>query len=100
MHRLSVWCSLRGVLFTGEWMKTISCKIFVFVPLVFFAAAASAEDVAVVKPVRKPVVLPGLVVDFKSQCVDLEAKICLDAGYLELIACSLPPISCSTAALS
>ena len=42
-----------GVLFTGEWMKTISCKIFVFVHLVLFAAAASAEDVAVLKPVRK-----------------------------------------------
>ncbi len=70
-------------------MKTISSKTFAFVLLVFFAAVgANADETAVVKSVRKPVVLPGLVVDFKNQCVDLEAKICLDAGYLELIACT------------
>ena len=37
--------------------------------------------------VRAPIKLPGLVVDFKKQCVDLEASVCLDHGFLELIAC-------------
>ena len=37
---------------------------------------------------RKPFVLPGLVVDFEKQCIDLDASICLDQGYLELVACS------------
>lgn len=40
------------------------------------------------KQQRKNVELPGLVIDFKNQCIDLEATICLDNGYLELVACS------------
>ena len=36
---------------------------------------------------KKPVKLPGLVVDFDKRCVDLEATICLEKGSLELIAC-------------
>jgi hypothetical protein len=75
-------------LFTGEWMKTISCKILAFVSIVLLTAPTVRSDEPAAKSVRKPVALPGLVVDFKNQCVDLEAKICLDAGYLELIACT------------
>lgn len=37
---------------------------------------------------RKPVRLPGLLVDFENQCLDLDAKVCLDKGFLELIACT------------
>ena len=45
-----------------------------------------AADIS--EPVRKPVKLPGMVIDFQKRCVDLEATICLDRGYLELIACT------------
>ena len=70
-------------------MKTISCKALVFVSIVLITTSVvCAEESAAVKSVRKPVVLPGLVVDFQKRCVDLEAKVCLDAGYLELIACT------------
>ena len=47
-----------------------------------------ADEVTPTKPPCRPVKLPGLVVDFEKQCVDLEAKICLDKGLLELIACT------------
>ncbi len=41
------------------------------------------------KAARKPVKLPGMVVDyFEKRCVDLEGTICLDKGLLELIACT------------
>jgi len=40
------------------------------------------------KPVRKNVKLPGLVLNFQKRCVDIEASICLDRGFLELIACT------------
>lgn len=70
-------------------MKTISCKtLAVFSIVLITTPAVCAEESAAVKSVRKPVVLPGLVVDFQKRCVDLEAKVCLDAGYLELIACT------------
>lgn len=70
-------------------MKTISCKALAFVSTVLITiSVVCSEESAAVKSVRKPVVLPGLVVDFQKRCVDLEAKVCLDAGYLELIACT------------
>lgn len=37
---------------------------------------------------RKPVKLPGMVIDLEQRCLDLEARICLDNGFLELLACS------------
>ena len=41
------------------------------------------------KPARKPVKLPGMVIDyFEKRCVDLEGTICLEKGLLELIACT------------
>jgi hypothetical protein len=40
------------------------------------------------KPVRAPVKLPGMLIDIEKRCVDLEAAICLDEGFLELIACT------------
>ena len=40
------------------------------------------------KPPRKNVKLPGLVIDFQKRCVDLEGSICLDRGFLELVACT------------
>jgi hypothetical protein len=32
--------------------------------------------------------LPGLVINFRKRCVDVDASICLDRGALELIACT------------
>ncbi|MAG93172.1 MAG: hypothetical protein CMJ48_05420 [Planctomycetaceae bacterium] len=43
---------------------------------------------AATNPVRKNVKLPGLVVNFRERCVDLESSVCLDQGFLELIACT------------
>jgi len=40
------------------------------------------------KPPFKNVKLPGLVINFQERCVDLEGSICLDRGFLELIACT------------
>lgn len=61
---------------------------FVAVVLPLFANTIQAEDSAPKKSAPKPVKLPGMVVDFENRCVDLEATICLDKGFLELIACS------------
>ena len=47
-----------------------------------------ADEVTPAKPARKPVKLPGIVIDFEKQCVDLEATVCLDRGFLELVACA------------
>ncbi len=40
------------------------------------------------RPVRKNVKLPGLIIDFRNHCIDVEASVCLDRGALELIACT------------
>jgi len=40
------------------------------------------------RPTRKNVKLPGLVINFRKRCVDIEAAVCLDRGTLELIACT------------
>lgn len=37
---------------------------------------------------KKPIELPGLLVDFQNQCIDLEATVCLEKGWLELVACT------------
>ena len=47
-------------------------------------AAPPAED----KPAAEKVELPGITIDVKNKRVDVEAKIALDDGLLELIACT------------
>jgi hypothetical protein len=37
----------------------------------------------------QPLKLPGLTINSKERCVDIEATICLDEGALELIACTI-----------
>ena len=72
-------------------MKTIFrlTAAFVFLQMIIMRTVGAEETDAVeVKSVRKPVALPGLIVNFEKRCVDLEARVCLDAGYLELIACT------------
>ena len=72
-------------------MKTIFrlTAAFVFLQMIVMRTVGAEETDAVeVKSVRKPVALPGLIVNFEKRCVDLEARVCLDAGYLELIACT------------
>lgn len=49
--------------------------------------ASEADEPAPKKSTRKPLILPGMVVDFENRCVNLEATICLDKGLLELVAC-------------
>jgi len=47
-----------------------------------------APKTSAAKSVRKNVKLPGLVINFRERCVDLEATVCLDEGMLELVACT------------
>ena len=56
--------------------------------LSFIWNTSSAEDPTPEKPTRKPVKLPGMVIDFEKRSVDLEATVCLDRGFLELVACT------------
>jgi len=49
---------------------------------------SSVTEKPAAKPARKNLSLPGLVINFQQQCVDIEATICLDEGMLELIACN------------
>jgi len=55
------------------------------------AVAPSSEEPAAKpapKPARKSVKLPGLVIDLPQRCVDIESTVCLEDGFLELIACT------------
>ncbi len=56
--------------------------------LSLFSNLLHADEATPKKLSRKPVKLPGMVIDFEKRCVDLEATICLDKGFLELIACT------------
>lgn len=56
--------------------------------LAFISNPSSADEATPEKPARKPVKLPGMVIDIEKRCVDLEGTICLDEGFLELIACT------------
>ena len=47
-----------------------------------------SEGPSAPKPAGRRVKLPGLVIDLQRRCVDLEAVICLEHGFLELIACT------------
>ena len=40
------------------------------------------------RPARENAKLPGIVIDFQKRCVDIESSVCLDRGFLELIACT------------
>ena len=60
---------------------------FVFGAIIFASIILNDESLAQ-SPVREPIRLPGLVVDFSKQSVDLEATVCLDDGFLELVACA------------
>jgi len=52
------------------------------------AALAQSATQSAPKPPRKNVGLPGLAIDFQKRCVDLEGSICLERGFLELVACT------------
>lgn len=60
----------------------------VSIVLSLFASTTWADESVSKKATREPVKLPGLVIDFERQCVDLEATVCLDEGFLELVACT------------
>ena len=70
-------------------MKTISTNFTsLAIVLVLCVNTARAADPSPEKTVRKPVKLPGMVIDVEERHIDLEATICLDKGFLELIACT------------
>ncbi|MEO1995582.1 MAG: YdjY domain-containing protein [Planctomycetaceae bacterium] len=52
------------------------------------SASGKSADQSPRKPAGRTVKLPGLVIDLQRRCVDLEAVICLERGFLELIACT------------
>ena len=47
-----------------------------------------ADDASTGRQQAKPVKLPGMLIDRAQGCVDLEATVCLDNGFLELVACT------------
>ncbi|MDG2222411.1 MAG: YdjY domain-containing protein [Rubripirellula sp.] len=49
---------------------------------------ANAKSAPPEKPARKPMKLPGIVIEFDKRYVDLKATICLTDGLLELVACT------------
>ncbi len=77
----------------GKAMALGPLCVLVILLLLLSTATRSDEPVAdkegLREPARKPVKLPGMVVDyFEKRCVDLEGTICLEKGLLELIACT------------
>ena len=68
-------------------MNAATTATAIAIVLSFIWNSSSADDPAAKKPTRKPVKLPGMVIDFEKRCVDLEGAICLEEGCLELIAC-------------
>ncbi len=84
-------------------MKTISRNKNQFITLCLFVIFNSLSHSVVscqensqtaqindkdVRPDKEPIKLPGLVIDFKNHCVDIEATVCLNNGFLELVACT------------
>lgn len=62
------------------------CSLAVLLSL--FSNTTRADEATPEQPARKPVKLPGVVIDFEKRCVDIEGTICLDRGFLELVACT------------
>lgn len=83
---LLIVLTMRSNLRSGEAPPSTYPPVVESVPV---AEPSQAEPVArpAVKPARKAFKMPGLVVDFQQRCVDIEGSICLDQGFLELIAC-------------
>lgn len=77
--------------------RLLCAAIFAMALTLFSSASGGAEPAPgeepkpgkiAAKPVGKNVKLPGLVINFRERCVDIEGSICLDRGFLELIACT------------
>lgn len=67
---------------TGWNLRALSLIVVVFV------SSAGADEPDEPQPTRQPIKLPGVVIDLEKRCVDLEATVCLDQGFLELVACT------------
>jgi hypothetical protein len=50
-------------------------------------AESRAPNPALEEAIKK-LTLPGVAIDLKERCVDIEGKICLDKGMLELVVCT------------
>ncbi|MFP6658221.1 MAG: hypothetical protein VB853_08555 [Pirellulales bacterium] len=59
-------------------MNTVTRATAIAIALSFIWNSSSADDPAAKKPTRKPVKLPGMVIDFEKRCVDLKGAICLE----------------------
>jgi hypothetical protein len=71
--------------------RLLDAAFFVLGVTLFSNVSGAAEPVtadSATQTARKKVKLPGLVINFQENCVDLEATVCLDEGMLELIACT------------
>jgi hypothetical protein len=68
--------------------KTVTGTTVIVIVMAMLTNQNSADEPESKRPVRKPIKLPGLVIDFPNKCLDLEATVCLDRGFLELIACT------------
>lgn len=69
-------------------MKSGRHALALLLVYVLLCLSAWADEPAVQEPERKPVKLPGMVIDREKRCIDLEATVCLDEGFLELVACT------------
>ena len=69
-------------------MKTAWNRTALFIIFTVLVSTGRSDEPEQQQPVRAPIRLPGLVVDFKKRCLDLEATVCLDEGFLELVACT------------
>ena len=77
--------------------RSLGVTCFVVIMLVLSSVSRGREPEPDQKPgpkktatqsARKNLKLPGLMIDFEKRCVDLEGTICIDRGFLELVACT------------
>ncbi|MCH8043398.1 MAG: hypothetical protein IID44_06725 [Planctomycetes bacterium] len=77
--------------------RLLCAAIFAMALTLFSSASGGAEPAPGEEPKPgkiaaksggKNVKLPGMVINFRERCVDIESAICLDRGFLELIACT------------
>ncbi len=56
--------------------------------LVIFGSTAWSDEPDEPPTTRQPIKLPGMVIDLENRRIDLAATVCLDEGFLELVACT------------
>lgn len=69
-------------------MRTERHPLVLSLVLVCVGLSALADEPPIQKRARKSIELPGIVIDLERRFIDLEATVCLDKGFLELVACT------------